>query len=344
MRETLTSGRSRRVLVIGGTTVSRVLVESILTETTDFVVVGALSSDAGLATAIDELRPDLVIIDLCMTQLDGVAVLAALGDCRMLRKVILSKEPVSDACRQELTAYGASAFFVKKEVANAHASFRDKISLLFDGANASGSEPEKTEADLVVHATCSAGDVAGNQTLSVVGSLRPRQAVTTLPPIEVDEELRLTALRVLNVANLAPDKRLDAIVRHLCHVSGYPMSAVNLIDGSMQWTKAAYGFEKAVTPRAAAICDYTIKSATPFIVSDTLEHPVFSSYECVVGSPFIRSYVGVPLLVECGLPIGALCLLDRRPRLSYQTELRLLNDMADLIVQMLDYSWNRAAA
>lgn len=353
MRETTNAGRLRKVLLIGGTTVSRVLVESILADAKDFVVVGAANGVGEVVAATDELRPDLIVIDLCTPHLDGGAILAALRDRRMVQKAILSKEPLSEDDQDAFSRDGARAFFVKKEIATAHEAFRDRLRNLWDAQAAPTDADSSGDADAI--RTAAPGQTiafdplpspaTGSLTLcSSATALRSAAARVWSPNLTEDEAIRLLALRALGIANLDEDRRLDVIVRHLCHVTGYAMAAINLIDQSLQWTKAAAGLDRVATPRVDAICNHTIMSTTPLIVSDTLDHPVFSSFACVQGAPHIRSYVGVPLFVEYGLPIGAICLLDHSPRSFVQNEIRVLHDMADLVVQLLDPSQQRVAA
>lgn len=340
--------RLKKVVLVGGSTLSRVMVDSILTECADFVVVGAVGGADDLAVAADELRPDLVIVDLCLQPFDGAAVLRTLRDRKMMHKVILSNDPPSASQRDELKRAGASAFFLKKEVADAHETFRQQLRELFDTGTedvpaAEGVTVASPAGECVVLAPAHRSAVTA--TLAVLPAAPvPLASVAALDLPPADEDLRIAALHALGIANLDPDQRLDLIVRHLCHVTGYPMAAVNLIDESVQWTKAAHGLGRATMPRADAICNHTIRSTTPLIIGDTHEHPLFAGLDCVLGPPRIRSYVGIPLVVECGLPIGALCLFDSRPRALVHSELRVLSDMADLIVTLLDPREERAAA
>ena len=158
------------------------------------------------------------------------------------------------------------------------------------------------------------------------------------------EVTRLELLRGLNVANDADDVRLDIITRHLCSAAGYPMAAITLIDETTQWIKSACGFQRVSVPRSAAICAHTIEHAAPMVVADTLQHPVFSSFDCVTGEPNIRAYIGVPILMEGKLPIGAVCLLDDRPRPGAHKEIALLTDMAELIAALFQSNQMAAAA
>jgi GAF domain-containing protein len=347
MQKTLTGARLNKVLMIGGSTVSKILVESILGASSDFALVGAVDDASDPITAIDDRRPDLVLIDLCAPRADGDRVLAALRDFRTIRKVILSAGPLPEGTRSRLREADAAAFFQKEVLAKDHDTFRQQLRAVMHGPSLKASADDEPEQ----------ADDETQPVSEVLPSERP-VALATVPARPLDtnpariatsgfpdsELMRRIALDALAIANNDQDRRLDLVVKHLCHVTGYPMAAVTLIGESVQWIKAGWGIARKPTPRAEAICDTTIKYTTPLIVTDTHEHPVFSTFGLVTGEPHIRSYVGVPLIVECGLAIGALCLLDTRPRTCVQPELPILNDMAALIVEMLDKSWERMAA
>jgi DNA-binding NarL/FixJ family response regulator len=348
MQKTMMGSRFNKVLMIGGSTVSKVLVESILGASSDFALVGAVNDVSDLVAAVDDWRPDVVLIDLCAPRADGGRVLAALRDFKTVRKVILSAEPLPEVIRLQLREAGAAAFFQKGVLAQDHDAFRRQLRAVLDGSSleaVADSEPEQAdeEGQPVANAVILSDRPA--RLTPVPGRSLDTHAVPSLAAIGPDNEvMRQTALAALGIANNDGDRRLDLVVKHLCQITGYPMAAVTLIDESVQWIKAGWGVARKPTPRAEAICDTTIKYSTPLIVTDTHEHPVFSTFGLVTGEPHIRSYVGVPLVVECGLAIGALCLMDTRPRTCVQPEIPILNDMAALIVEMLDKPWERMAA
>lgn len=66
-------------------------------------------------------------------------------------------------------------------------------------------------------------------------------------------------------------------------------------------------------PDLTVVCRQVIAHSTPIEVADLARHPVFA------GEPFVtdagyRFYSGLPLLSDSGRALGALCVLDTRPR------------------------------
>jgi CheY-like chemotaxis protein len=348
MHEAMKSNRRYKVLMIGGSTLSKVLVDSILSASTEFALVEAIDTVNALAAAVDDHRPDVILIDLCSGQVDGGEALLAVRDHRTVRKVVLSAEPLAEAVQSDLAALGAIAFFQKHVIAGDHDAFRQSLRTLV-GKSAIETIGTTQAGETAFMARSGAG-VTVTPTPAALSPMRSQpslfcdHAFDHLSVGANEEQMRQTALDALAIANGSQDHRLDLIVKHLCQVTDYPMAAVTLIDGSIQWIKAGCGIGRGTTPRTSAICDYTIRCSTPLIVADTIQHPIFSTFDCVLGEPHIRSYVGVPLAVEFGYAIGALCLLDTKPRACVQTELPVLNQMAALIIELLDKRWDRIAA
>ncbi len=95
-----------------------------------------------------------------------------------------------------------------------------------------------------------------------------------------------------------------------------------------QIIKAREGSGLEETPRAWAFCDYTIRTDQVFVVPDATQDERFVANPLVTGAPFIRFYAGAPLIYLRDVRLGALCLLDGRPR---KPEEFTLGDKAELV-------------
>ena len=90
---------------------------------------------------------------------------------------------------------------------------------------------------------------------------------------------------------------------------------ISIIDRHRQWFAARVGIDPEETPRADSFCLHAIKTpGEPLVVMDARADQRFSNNPMVTGAPYIRFYAGVPLLDRGGYPLGALCLIDDRPR------------------------------
>jgi len=139
--------------------------------------------------------------------------------------------------------------------------------------------------------------------------------MSTLPPPPYDEQLRLKALRELDVVGTAPEKQFEALVRAAALVCGTPISLISLIEEERQWFKANVGLDGvSETSRDVSFCAHAICQNGIFEVEDALEDQRFSNNPLVLGDPGIRFYAGAPLELASGQSVGALCVIDRQPR------------------------------
>jgi EAL domain-containing protein (putative c-di-GMP-specific phosphodiesterase class I) len=156
-----------------------------------------------------------------------------------------------------------------------------------------------------------------------------------------DEAARLKRLRELAIVSTGPDAVLEALVDAACLVAGTPIGLITLLDGERQWFRSKRGIEGEGSSRAAAFCDYTIRSSRPFVVPDAARDVRFVDNPFVTGSDGIRFYAGVPLEIEPGLRLGSLCVLDRVPRRLGADVRSLLDRLARCAVERLLQSEDR---
>ncbi|MDF1586245.1 sensor domain-containing phosphodiesterase [Marinimicrococcus flavescens] len=155
-------------------------------------------------------------------------------------------------------------------------------------------------------------------------------------PFPDNESERLAALRRYAVLDTPPEEGFDRIVRLAARLLDMPMVLVSLLDGQRQWFKARHGVALEETPRCLAFCAWTILEDRAMQVTDAQLDPRFANHTMVTGEPHIRFYAGVPLVSPEGLPLGTLCVLDRRPRRLEPAELALLGDLAGLVMDQLE--------
>jgi serine phosphatase RsbU (regulator of sigma subunit) len=89
------------------------------------------------------------------------------------------------------------------------------------------------------------------------------------------------------------------------------------------------GFESGTsTPRDISFCPRTIDTRQPLVIHDAQRDPDWADHPLVTGSPQVRFYAGSPLASPGGEIVGALCLIDQRPRVMSRTDHALLEDLS----------------
>jgi diguanylate cyclase (GGDEF)-like protein len=145
------------------------------------------------------------------------------------------------------------------------------------------------------------------------------------------ESQRIQALHDLSVLDTPPEERFDRLTRLARRVFDVPIALVSLVDSDRQWFKSRDGLEATQTPREESFCTHAIRGSGVMIVPDALADPRFSESPLVLGDPGIRFYAGQPIHAPGGMPIGTLCIIDRRPRVLSPGDQALLADLAVLV-------------
>jgi serine phosphatase RsbU (regulator of sigma subunit) len=147
--------------------------------------------------------------------------------------------------------------------------------------------------------------------------------------VETAERTRLEALHALGLLDTPSEERFDRVVRLAKRIFDVPMVAVNLIDEDRLFTKSAAGFPAGgTTPRGQAFCPTAIETGESLIIPDARLDATFADNPNVTGAPHVRFYAGAPLAAPGGELVGALCLVDERPRELSETDRALLDDLA----------------
>lgn len=152
-------------------------------------------------------------------------------------------------------------------------------------------------------------------------------------PIPLDEDERLRALRELLILDTPPEERYDRITRFAMAEFEVPIATVSLVDRDRQWFKSNFGMEVCETPRDLSFCGHTILERNCLVIPDALKDERFRDNPMVSGPPWIRFYAGAILRLPYGPAVGALCLMDRRPREIDAIGLSILGSLRDLVVE-----------
>ncbi|MBG0567143.1 GAF domain-containing sensor histidine kinase [Actinoplanes sp. NEAU-A11] len=136
----------------------------------------------------------------------------------------------------------------------------------------------------------------------------------TRPVDGIVEETRLEALRSYRVLDQPRASVLDDLTRLAATMFGTPMAAVSLVDRNRQWFAGSVGLADEQTPLDVSFCAHVVSGRAPLVVPDATRDKRFAGFRTVVGSPNIRYYAGAPIVDEQGHTLGAMCVIDDKPR------------------------------
>jgi len=152
----------------------------------------------------------------------------------------------------------------------------------------------------------------------------------------IAEQKRLSVLHQYHILDTLKEAEFDSIAKEAANVCEVPFSAISFVDSNRVWFKSTVGLNVAEIPRDEGFCNYTIQNAFAFYVRDASEDQRFSEFSSVVNSPYVRFYCGIPLINKEGYAVGALCVLDRKPRDLTDTQIYALKILADRIVVLIE--------
>lgn len=159
-------------------------------------------------------------------------------------------------------------------------------------------------------------------------------------PVRVDETERQRALDELRVVGVPPDDRLRQIVATTRNLFDAHGASLNLIDHDRQVVLATSGLAEEDSPRSEALCDVTIQRPEIMVVPDTALDPLLRDRSWTQGPGAYRFYAGYPVESPDGYRVGALCVVDSKPRDFTDQDEALLRELALRVQSML---WETSA-
>jgi two-component system cell cycle sensor histidine kinase/response regulator CckA len=159
------------------------------------------------------------------------------------------------------------------------------------------------------------------------------------------EDKRLAVLHGYQVLDTPEEAAFDRITELAARIFQAPIAVVSFVDQERQWFKSHFGLNIAETSRDISFCTHTILSEQVMVVGDATKDGRFRHSPTVVASCKIRFYAGAPLITPEGFRLGALAIMDTRPRGTFTEEERAsLADLAGVVMHELNMQQELARA
>lgn len=159
----------------------------------------------------------------------------------------------------------------------------------------------------------------------------------SIAPIPSNEFERALKLSEYDIDYSDIHGKLDDLTRLAAHVAGTPISLINLLDTTTQWTVSNFGLDAHQSPRENTVCQYVILDDDAFEVQNMNKDERFKDKEYVTDDPHIQYYYGVPLKTPDGHRIGAMCVMDTdEHELSPEKE-AFLKIIANEVITRIEY-------
>jgi GAF domain-containing protein len=167
------------------------------------------------------------------------------------------------------------------------------------------------------------------------------------PPTEIMSPLsasaRLSELQRSGLLKPAADHPLDQLARVASAIVDAPRSYVTLAsdDGQVISGLAPEDAVERRQPLSASLCQFAMVTGEPLVVNDS-ERDQLVRHTDPVRNREVGAYAVIPLRTSAGHVLGALCVIDSRPREWKPREIDLLRDLAEIAIRDIQHRINEA--
>lgn len=149
-----------------------------------------------------------------------------------------------------------------------------------------------------------------------------------LPPLPDNEPLRLQQLHSVQLLDTEAQEAFGNLTQLATEIADVPIALISLVDENRQWFLSHTGTDAQETSRSIAFCAHTILQSEMMEIPDAHLDARFRDNPLVIGSPQIRFYAGLPLVLPSGEALGTLCVIDSQPRTLTERQRRALKTLA----------------
>lgn len=154
----------------------------------------------------------------------------------------------------------------------------------------------------------------------------------------IDNNRRIRTLESYELMDTLPESVYDEITKLAAAICNTPIGLITLIDDKRQYFKSFHGIDLNEIPLEHSFCQYIIKDdADVLIVEDAKKDARFADNPMVQNAPNVSFYAGVSLTTPLGFRLGALCVIDDRPKKLSEIQINGLQTLAKQVVQLFEF-------
>jgi phosphoserine phosphatase RsbU/P len=150
------------------------------------------------------------------------------------------------------------------------------------------------------------------------------------------EAARLAAVHRYQILDTPPDATFDRIAALAARMFGVPIAIVSIVDEDRIWFVSHHGTDVTEIGRDPGFLADSGFDDQPWGIPDALLDPRTLASPPMIGNAAMRFYAGAPLITAEGDNLGAVFVLDTRPRQVTAQEVVTLQDLAGLVIDALE--------
>jgi|GEM_PF-991052 len=154
--------------------------------------------------------------------------------------------------------------------------------------------------------------------------------------IPENEFARLEALHDYHILDTEPEVSYDDLTALAANICGTSVAIISLVDENRNWFKSTFGINVRQITRKYSFCASAILSPELLEIEDASHDSFFRDHDLVTGPTQVRFYAGAPLINPRGHFLGALCVLDQKPRKLSDAQKKLLTSLARQLVGLME--------
>ena len=139
--------------------------------------------------------------------------------------------------------------------------------------------------------------------------------------------------------SLGLETPFDHLTALLCSRFEVPFGLVSFVHGDLAIFRSEVGLGESALPRSVSVSNILVGmgSGAHLVIEDAALHPVLKDHPMVAGKPFLRFFAGATVSNSKGEPVGAVGVMDSKPRSALTaSELATLDRIAAIAGSMFD--------
>jgi signal transduction histidine kinase len=151
---------------------------------------------------------------------------------------------------------------------------------------------------------------------------------------------RLRALHQTLLLDTPVEEAFDRLTRLATSILHVPIALVSLVDADRQFFKSCIGLSEPwasqrETPLSHSFCQHAIALNVPLLIEDARSHPLVRD-NLAISDLGVVAYAGIPLTMPDGFVLGSFCIMDTKPRLWKEEEVKILQELAASVLTEIE--------